>query len=143
VNFEVSIDNRVGRPKGVYLRQPYESSIKQTLSVNVNPRFKKMDVEEETQRRRVEFEMLLNLKSTVPWVQCPDHFMLMHNGRSFKIEVDPTQLPPGVHTTKIMGYDSTNTTTNDSRGAIFSVPITVVRTLEEEPDIRIGKLEVG
>jgi len=141
VNFEVSIDNRVGRPKGVYLREPYESSIKQTLSVNVNPCFKKMDVEEETQRRRVEFEMLLNLKSTVPWVQCPDHFMLMHNGRSFKIEVDPTQLPPGVHTAKIMGYDSTNTTTNDSRGAIFSVPITVVRTLEEEPDIRIGKLE--
>jgi tripeptidyl-peptidase-2 len=102
-----------------------------------------MDVEEETQRRRVEFEMLLNLKSTVPWVQCPDHFMLMHNGRSFKIEVDPTQLPPGVHTAKVMGYDSTNSTAHNNRGAIFSVPITVVRTLKEEPDIRIGKLEVG
>jgi len=139
IHFKVCIDNRAGRPRGVYLRQPDEVTARQTLSVNVDPKFRENDVDLETQTRRVEFEMQVDLKSTVPWVQSPDHLVLLNNGRSFKIEVDPTNLPPGVHTGLVQGYDATR----PGRGPMFSVPITVVRPLEQSKDISIGKLQFG
>lgn len=106
--------------------------MRQTCAVHVDPCFRKDDVAPETQRRRIEFEMEFDLEGTAPWVKAPKHFMLMHNGRSFKIEVDPTELPPGVHTAKVLA-------SNDGV-VMFSVPITVVRPLPEETLIDLGKL---
>jgi tripeptidyl-peptidase-2 len=60
------------------------------------------------------------------WVSVPSNFMLMSNGRSFKIEVDPSQLPPGLHTANVFGRDATN----QSRGPLFRLPITVVKPLQ-------------
>ena len=136
IHFDVHIDNRAGSPRGVYLRQPEEVSLRQTYSVSVDPRFRKDAVDMETQRRRVDFEMRFNLEATAPWVRSPDHLMLMHNGRSFKFEVDPTSLPPGVHTARIHGYDSSA----PSRGPMFSVPITVAKPLEEKQQLSLGNL---
>lgn len=139
VHFDVCIDNRSGRPRGVYLRQPSQVLARQTFSVNVDPKFGSSDnVEAEIQRRRIEFEMNFQLEATEPWVSVPDHFALLHNGRSFKIEVDPTKLDAGVHTAKVLATD----TQNLGRGVMFSVPITVVKPLEEEPHISLGDLEV-
>ena len=136
IHFNVTIDNRT---RGVYLRQADEVNIKQTFSARIDPRFRKDDVDLETQQRRVDFEMRFTLQSTEPWVRSPDHFMLMHNGRSFKFEVDPTGLSPGVHTAKICGYDSFL----PKRGPMFTVPITVVCPLEEQPQISLGTLGFG
>ena len=149
VRFKVHVDNRAGSPRGVYLRQPEEVNVSQTLSIRVDPVFKHPgpgSVDLETQKKRVEFEMRFRLKSTAPdWVRSPDFFALMHNGRSFKIEVDPTRLPPGVHTAEIEGYDTRATDGDDDderRGPVFTVPVTVVRTLEERPKISLGRLRV-
>ncbi len=82
--------------------------------------------------------MEFDLKVTEPWVKAPDYFILMHNGRTFKIEVDPTELPPGVHTAKVLA-------SNDGV-LMFSVPITVVRPCNNKMDqtlIDLGKLEVS
>jgi len=136
IHFNISIDNRAGSPRGVYLRQADEVAVRHTFSIRIDPRFRKNDVDLETQRRRVAFEMRFTLKATSSWVRVPDHLMLMHNGRSFKIEVDPTGLPPGVHTAKVLGYDSSA----PNRGPMFSVPITVVRPLEERPQMSLGEL---
>ena len=135
---QVHFDVSVGNARGVYLRQADESSVRQTCAVTVDPCFRKDDVAPETQRRRIEFEMEFDLKATEPWVKAPGHFMLMHNGRTFKIEVDPTKLPPGVHTAKVLA-------SNDGV-VMFSVPITVVRpynTMVEQTLIDLGKLEVS
>lgn len=133
---QVHFDVSVGSGRGVYLRQPDESSVRQTCSVTVDPCFRTNDdVAPETQRQRIEFEMEFDLKSTASWVKSPEHFMLMHNGRTFKIEVDPTGLPPGVHTAKVLA-------SNDGV-VMFSVPITVVRHLPNNGLIDLGKLEVS
>ena len=113
---------------------------KQTFTINVHALFATADnVEIETQRKRVEFEMKFALKSTVDWVQAPEHFMLMHNGRSFKIIIDPTRLEAGVHTAKILAYDSSL----PDAGPRFFVPITVLKPLAENPSLQLGKLEVS
>ena len=131
----------IGRPghvRGVYLRQPEETLVKQTFSANIDPIFGTDDnADAELQQQRIEFEMKTKLEATAPWVEVPEFFMLMHNGRSFKFTVDPTKLEPGVHTAQILGYD----VNKRDVGPRFSVPITVVKTLEQETSISLGSLE--
>jgi len=127
VRFETTI-NRAATPNGVYLRQHEECNKRQTYSVTVDPKFgfKDDDRSIETQTKRVEFEMRMNLELSVEdcdWVSFPDHVVLMHNGRSFSIEVNPCDLPSGLHTIHLIGYDSSN----PARGAMFKLPITVVK----------------
>jgi hypothetical protein len=141
INFETYIDSQLGKPRGIYLRQPEEVAAKQVFSINVNPKFGNADdVDLETQKRRVEFEMNVALETSAPeWIKIPELLVLMYNGRSFKIEVDPTKLPPGLHTAHINGYD----VSSKGGGAIFSVPVTVLIPLEQSNNINLGKLTVG
>jgi tripeptidyl-peptidase-2 len=140
IHFEVVIDNRSGNPRGIYLRQPNESLQKQTFSIRVNPNFRRVDkIDEGSQRSRIKFEMQFAITSTASWINAPDHFMLMHNGRSFKISVDPTKLPHGVHTAKVCGSDAEH----PERGVMWSVPITVVKPMETKPLIEWNALEVS
>jgi hypothetical protein len=62
--------------------------------------------------------------------------MLMSNGRSFKIDVDPSQLTPGLYTAKVYGKDAAN----PSRGPLFSVPITVVKPIPVQQKFDFGTL---
>eukprot|EP00554_Chaetoceros_debilis_P010467 CAMPEP_0194110042 /NCGR_PEP_ID=MMETSP0150-20130528/9376_1 /TAXON_ID=122233 /ORGANISM="Chaetoceros debilis, Strain MM31A-1" /LENGTH=1321 /DNA_ID=CAMNT_0038799113 /DNA_START=77 /DNA_END=4042 /DNA_ORIENTATION=- len=138
INFKVHIIGRPGSPRGIYLRQAQECATKQTFSAQVNPIFGNGDdVDVETQMKRVEFEMKFRLESDSDWVEVPDYFMLMHNGRSFKFDLDPTKLSTGVHTAKIYGYDSSK----PGLGARFYVPITVVKPMGEQATIELGELE--
>jgi tripeptidyl-peptidase II len=63
--------------------------------------------------------------------------MLMNNGRSFKIDVDPTELATGVHTAKVCGIDSDK----PDRKVIFSIPITIIKPMPVLHDISLGPLE--
>jgi tripeptidyl-peptidase-2 len=135
----VRVENRSDNPRGVYLRQPEETATRQTFSVGVDPLFRKDDVESETQRQKIDFEMHFRLEATASWVNPPEFFMLMHNGRSFKVEVDPTGLPEGVHTAKVLAYEAEKS----GAGVVFALPITVVKTLKEDSIIDLGELEVS
>ena len=137
LHFDVCIENRFGNPRGVYLRQPEECRVKHNFSVNVDPLYRKDDMEEVTQQSKCNLEMKFRLESTVPWVQVPDFFVVMHNGRSFKIDVDPTKLEAGVHTGKVLAYD----TERPERGVVFSVPITVAKPMKEENQLVLGDLD--
>ena len=129
---------RAGLVRGIYLRQPEETRVKQTFSVEINPIFGTEDnADAELQKQRIEFEMKTALEASAPWVEVPDYFMLMHNGRSFKFNVDPTKLEPGVHTAQILGYD----VNNREAGPRFSVPITVAKTMDQSPKISLGTME--
>ena len=133
--------------RGIYLRQPEEVSAKQSFSIRVNANFQRMDPPpEKLQKMKINFEMKFNVKSTAPWVLVPPHFMLMNNGRSFKISLDPTKLPPGVHTATVCGYDAEQQGSEQhQRGVLWSLPITVVKPLSSEirSSIPLGMLEVS
>ena len=129
---------RPGQVRGIYLRQPEETRVKQTFSVEIDPVFGTKDNSDaDIQQKRIEFEMKTCLEVSATWVDVPDYFMLMNNGRSFKFTVDPTALDAGVHTAQIMGYD----VNNRDAGPRFSVPITVTKTLDQSSSISLGTLE--
>lgn len=139
VHFEVYAENLPGSPRGVYLRQPQDSAAKRSFSIRVNPKFRRVKTAEiDAQRSRIDFEMQFDLASTASWLSVPDHFMLMNNGRSFKVSVDPLQLPPGVHTAQVCGLDAER----PERGIMWSCPVTVVKPMVEQQLIELHSLEV-
>jgi tripeptidyl-peptidase-2 len=142
MHFEVFLENRNGSPRGIYLRQPEETSIKQTFSVRVNPKFKReYNLDDSTQRSRIEFEMPLKICSTASWVSAPETFMLMNNGRSFKIDVDPTELPHGVNTARVYA-ERADKSTSETR-TIWALPVTVVKPMKEDKVIERMNVSLG
>lgn len=144
VDYNVTMDNLPGSPRGVYLRQPHETSIPHTVSVFVEPTWRRQDTTTaDMQKAKIDFETQINLVTTATeWVTVPRHFMLMNNGRSFKIDVNPTGLAPGLHTAQVLGIDSQN----PEAGPLFRVPITVVKPYPLPLDARVldlGELVFG
>ncbi len=121
VRFEVSIAGRENA-RGLYLREPFENDRPYEGQVTVHPVFPR-DVD---QRKKVDFDLLCDLQPTHPWIEVADRLRLMHGGRGFSIRVDPTNLASGVHYGEIRGID----VNNPDRGAIFTIPVTVIRTIE-------------
>ncbi|KAL3924971.1 MAG: hypothetical protein SGILL_000709 [Bacillariaceae sp.] len=139
VHFEVYVE-RTGSPRGIYLRQPEESSISQTFSVRVNPKFKReYNLDDAAQRSRIDFEMQFELFCNAAWVRVPDTFMLMNNGRSFKVDVDPMALPHGVHTAEIFARIAGQ----PSHQYACSLPITVIKPMKEERVIERKNITLG
>lgn len=141
VHFEIYLEGKAGNPRGIYLRQAEESASMETFSVRVNPQFRRTDnLDDETQKLRIGFEMKFALESTEPsWVSVASHFMLMNNGRSFKINLDGSKLSPGVHTAKVLGRDADR----PERGVIWSLPITIIKPLEEQRHISLSNQSVS
>ncbi len=71
--------------------------------------------------------MNVNLRCTVPWISSAAHFVLMNNGHTFPIQIDPTHLPTGsgAHYGEVLGFDAAC----EARGPIFRVPVTVIRPI--------------
>lgn len=90
----------------------------------------------------------MTLLPSESWVQCGSFLDLCYSERSIIVKVDPTGLPPGVHTARfvhdqmdhgvnisnlmfvfhfrIRAFDSANV----NKGTVFEVPITVIQPIE-------------
>ncbi|KAI8836057.1 subtilase family-domain-containing protein [Chytriomyces cf. hyalinus JEL632] len=121
VFYEVAVTGP-NRGRGLYLRNPVETSVVQRPSVNVKPLFVR-PLDAETTSKMLEFEAHVSLQSTVPWIQCPEFVMIPSKGRDFLINVDPTGLAPGLHVGDILGID----TNLPSAGPLFRIPVTVCK----------------
>lgn len=62
------------------------------------------------------------MECNASWVIWPEILLLAFGGRTFDIEVDPTNLEEGVHFAEIQGIDGEA----PWRGPLFRIPITVV-----------------
>lgn len=83
--------------------------------------------------------MAFDVTSDAPsWVTVPPKFLLMNNGRSFKIDVDPSHLSPGLHTAKVCGRDASN----PERGPLFMLPITIVKPFPVQQFMDMGTLNL-
>ncbi|XP_069152321.1 tripeptidyl-peptidase 2 isoform X2 [Solanum lycopersicum] len=72
----------------------------------------------------VPFEECIELHSTgEAVVRAPDYLLLTHNGRSFSIVVDPTNLSDGLHYYEVYGVDSKA----PWRGPLFRIPVTITK----------------
>ena len=117
--FQVAVQAPGGRcGRGVYLRDRDATATPSTHVVTVTPRMH----EDAPKRELVEFEALVALKSDAEWVQSPENVALAAKAKTFKVVVDPTQLPPGDHCANVFGYD----TSRPGSPALFAVPVMVV-----------------
>eukprot|EP00592_Proboscia_alata_P006867 CAMPEP_0194358936 /NCGR_PEP_ID=MMETSP0174-20130528/6168_1 /TAXON_ID=216777 /ORGANISM="Proboscia alata, Strain PI-D3" /LENGTH=813 /DNA_ID=CAMNT_0039129557 /DNA_START=12 /DNA_END=2450 /DNA_ORIENTATION=- len=132
VLYKVTVGASPSPLRGVYLRQAHETSHKQSVAITVAPQFGYDDLgDDDQQQKRVEFEQRITLMSDANYVDVPEKLALMNNGRTFKIEIDPTNLPPGLHTTLIKGYpypEDGNTNDGDAP-PLFVMPITIAKPL--------------
>lgn len=119
VRFDVHIPAR-DNARGVLLREPEESSRAHDLVVEVAAHFADAD----SNRARTRFERHFRLESSAGWVTAPATFVTVPGANTFKVKVDPRQLPPGVHYAEVRGVDSAE----PARGPLFRVPITVIRS---------------
>lgn len=105
--------------RGVYLRQAEECSRVDTFKVQVTPIFKD-DVSPDV---KIQYELRVSLKATVPWVTCADRVLIGSQGKIFNIIVDPTSLGAGVHTAFVYGSLSSR----PDLGFLFAIPVTIVK----------------
>ena len=125
IRFEVSLPRR-DNARGVYLREPDETRKPFETTVRVNPVFH----EDADNRLKVDFQKRITLKVTAPWIEAPQHLMLMHNGRTFEIRIDAAKLDRGVHYAEVQGFDSQS----PERGPLFRLPVTVIRPRHMDRD---------
>ena len=125
VRYDVTTGGRYAG-RGVYLRESWDQQQPATVPVTIDPIFPR----DAPKRDRVDFERTIRFESTADWIDAPRQVLLMHGGRRFSIEVDPTGLEPGVHFGEVLGFDAASS----ESGPLFRVPVTVCRPIELTAD---------
>jgi tripeptidyl-peptidase-2 len=129
VGFAVKIDSE-RFTRGIYLRQPQEANTANTFRVQVDPVFKEKTPADE----RMDFEARLTLRSSHPWVTCPEKMHVNSGGKTVNIFVDPRSLPVGkVHVAFVRAYDDATLAAPEfgqEAAVVFEVPIVVIRPEE-------------
>jgi tripeptidyl-peptidase-2 len=121
LHYNVVIKDR-NNARGVYLREPAETSQLQEITVQVTPKYPKHD--DPTQNpTKFGMEMQLSLECSAEWISAPNYMIMASSGRGMNIRVDPTNLKPGFHYGTIAAYD----TANPSLGAVFKIPVSVCK----------------
>ncbi|KAH9603507.1 hypothetical protein KSS87_010023 [Heliosperma pusillum] len=120
--------------RGIYLReafacqQPAESLMYccQQWTVQVAPKFHR---DASNLDDLVPFEECIELHSSdTTVVKAPEYLLLTHNGRSFNVIVDPTNLEDGLHYYEVYGIDSKA----PWRGPLFRIPVTITKAMAVE-----------
>ncbi|XP_009617650.1 tripeptidyl-peptidase 2 [Nicotiana tomentosiformis] len=107
--------------RGIYLRDPNYCHQSTEWTVEVEPKFHE---DANNLDQLVPFEECIQLVSTGDAVvKAPEYLLLTHNGRSFSIVVDPTNLSDGLHYYEVYGIDSKS----PWRGPLFRIPVTITK----------------
>eukprot|EP00929_Paragymnodinium_shiwhaense_P110790 TRINITY_DN7800_c0_g1_i1.p1 TRINITY_DN7800_c0_g1~~TRINITY_DN7800_c0_g1_i1.p1 ORF type:complete len:1265 (+),score=358.68 TRINITY_DN7800_c0_g1_i1:256-4050(+) len=124
----------LGRGRGIYLREPAETSAPKAFKVRLGPEFKEND--SSLNRSKIEMDVNLALTSTASWVKVPQFAVLPAAGKTVEVSVDPTGLSEGqAHLAHVVGYDSEK----PGIGPLFRLPITVIRPVSP-PVCPLGQL---
>ncbi|XP_022736823.1 tripeptidyl-peptidase 2-like isoform X2 [Durio zibethinus] len=107
--------------RGIYLREAIACQQSTEWAVQVEPKFHEDSSELE---ELVPFEECIELHSSDnAVVRAPEYLLLTHNGRTFNIVVDPTNLSDGLHYYEVYGIDCKASW----RGPLFRIPITITK----------------
>ncbi|KAF1778543.1 Peptidase S8, subtilisin, Ser-active site [Phytophthora cactorum] len=105
LHYEITTSSGDGKARGIFLRDSVDFAHDSTeVNVTVTPKFHKKAVQDE--------------RST-----SSSTLALMHGGRAFKVLVETKHLAAGEHYGEIVAYD----TQNETRGALFSIPVIVIK----------------
>ncbi|KAL4166421.1 hypothetical protein KRP22_013680 [Phytophthora ramorum] len=120
LHYEVKTSSGDGNARGVFLRDSADFGHDSTeVNVSVTPIFHKKAVQDD----KVHFEQHVRLVPSARWIDVGRSLALMHSGRAFKVLVETKHLSAGEHYGEIVAYD----TKNEARGALFTIPVTVIK----------------
>ncbi len=134
LKFEVTLPGMETR-RGIYLREETETLRSRRVGVRIRPVFSP----ESSPAEQIDFQIRLVLESSHEWVRCGKQLLLTSGAEFLPIQIDPQGLPPGVHVAQIQAYDATHT----ERGAVFRIPITVIRTQQTRETVAANKQPSG
>ncbi|XVF50835.1 hypothetical protein PTKIN_Ptkin04bG0135800 [Pterospermum kingtungense] len=107
--------------RGIYLREATACQQSIEWAVQVEPKFHE---DASKLEELVPFEECVELHSSDnAVVRAPEYLLLTHNGRTFNIVVDPTNLSDGLHYYEVHGIDCKA----PWRGPLFRIPITITK----------------
>ncbi|XP_058205932.1 tripeptidyl-peptidase 2 isoform X1 [Rhododendron vialii] len=126
VRYQIKI-NQAGKSaptsRGIYLREASGCQQSTEWTVQVEPKFHEDACNLE---QLVPFEECIELHSCgKAFVRAPEYLLLTHNGRSFNIVVDPTNLSDGLHYCELYGIDCKA----PWRGPLFRIPVTITKAM--------------
>ncbi|OWZ15801.1 Tripeptidyl-peptidase [Phytophthora megakarya] len=120
LHYEIKTTSGEGNARGVFLRDSTDFVHESTeVNVTVTPIFHKKAVQED----KVLFEQHVRLVPSARWINVGRSLALMHGGRVFKVLVETKHLTAGEHYGEIVAYD----TQNEARGALFTIPVIVIK----------------
>lgn len=118
--YDVKTSSGTGNARGIFLRDAADFEHESTeVNVTVTPAFHKKADEVD----KVHFELHLRLVPSARWIDLGRSLALMSGGRAFKVFVQTKHLPAGENYGEILAYD----TSNESRGPLFTIPVTVIK----------------
>ncbi|CAI9092237.1 OLC1v1027429C3 [Oldenlandia corymbosa var. corymbosa] len=107
--------------RGIYLRESSVCQQSTEWTVQVEPKFHE---DASNLEQLVPFEESIEIHSTnEAVVRAPEYILLTHNGRTFNIIVDPTNLSEGLHYYEVYGIDCKA----PWRGPLFRIPVTITK----------------
>ncbi|KAK3447198.1 hypothetical protein EUGRSUZ_A02778 [Eucalyptus grandis] len=107
--------------RGIYLREASYCTRSTEWTVQIEPNFHE---DANNLEDLVPFEECIELHSTdKAVVRAPEYLLLTHNGRSFNIVVDPSNLSSGLHYYEVYGVDCKS----PWRGPLFRIPVTITK----------------
>ncbi|CAL5321714.1 unnamed protein product [Camellia sinensis] len=126
VRYQIKI-NQAGKStptsRGIYLREASVCQQSTEWTVQVEPKFHD---DASNLEQLVPFEECIELHSSgKEFVKAPEYLLLTHNGRSFNIVVDPTNLSDGLHYYELCGIDCKA----PWRGPVFRIPVTITKAM--------------
>ncbi|XP_027359339.1 tripeptidyl-peptidase 2-like isoform X3 [Abrus precatorius] len=123
--------------RGIYLREPSACQQSTEWTVRVDPKFHE---DASNFEDLVPFQECIELHSTEETiVKAPDYLLLTHNGRTFNVVVDPSNLCDGLHYFEVYGIDCKA----PWRGPLFRIPITITKpkaVTNQPPQISFSKM---
>ncbi|TKY51308.1 Tripeptidyl-peptidase 2 [Spatholobus suberectus] len=123
--------------RGIYLREANACRQPTEWMVQVDPKFHE---DANKLEELAVFEECIELHSSDKTiVKAPKYLLLTHNGRTFNIFVDPTDLNDGLHYYEVYGIDCKA----PWRGPLFRIPITITKPVavtNRPPQVSFSKM---
>ncbi|MDP6963242.1 MAG: S8 family serine peptidase, partial [Planctomycetota bacterium] len=122
--YDIETNNQFGIGEGIYIRGLKNKS-PFTRSIIIAPHFD----EDASNASKSDFLRTLTFESESDWVVVPDAMYTSAMGNRIVVNIDPSNLQPGLHNTRILAFDADKPR---SIGAEIVIPVTIAVQLESD-----------
>ena len=124
--YDIQIANQFGVGEGIYVRGLKNKNIF-TRSVAIAPHFD----DDSTNAAKADFLRTFSIVSEADWVVVPEGMYSSAQGNSISLSINPENLEPGLHSTRVLMFDADKPR---SIGAEIIIPVTIAVQLDSDSE---------